>query len=227
MDINDVAVALQNLNQLLGRLIAQTALSTVIPISQGGTGATTAGQALANLGAMSTTIALSANGMAGEPPFRLIDFRNANGTALAAAAAAGVFGISVTAGTSMFLVTEAANANTKTDTAIVEYVLPPNYIAGQNLTITANANYVLGTGTLGTHTLAIAAYSTTLSGLQGANLVSTAAQNLPAAAGALTYAVDGSGLSPNGRLLLVATIVLQETGGTGNITARINSMRIG
>lgn len=226
-DLNDVAVALQNLNQLLGQLIQNTALATVVPISNGGTGATTAAQALANLGAMSTTIPLSSNGMAGSPVMPLLGFKNADGTTIAAAASAGKYGFSVTPGTSMFLLSEAANSNTKTDTALTEYELPPNYIAGDDLTLTINCNYTLGTGTLGTHTMLAAAYLVANNGTMGATIIPTAAQAIPPAAGDLAYTVLGATLLPNSRLLLGFVGVLQETGGTGNITHRVNSVRIG
>lgn len=48
--LQDLATALQNIAANLGRLIAQTSLAVVIPIGQGGTGATTAAGARANLG---------------------------------------------------------------------------------------------------------------------------------------------------------------------------------
>jgi hypothetical protein len=81
----------------------------------------------------------------------LLSFKNADGTTLAASAAAGKFGISNTFGTATYLIGEAANTNTKTDDAVVEYVLPQTYIAGTNLTLTSNVS-VAGAGTPGTKT---------------------------------------------------------------------------
>lgn len=46
----EVATALQNIALNLGRLIAQTSLAVVVPVSQGGTGATSEGGARAGLG---------------------------------------------------------------------------------------------------------------------------------------------------------------------------------
>lgn len=153
----------------------------------------------------------------------LVNFRNADGTGLAASAAAGKFGLSYTPGTAQFLLTEAANSNTKTDEAAIDIVLPPNYVNGQNITLTAHCNYTLGSGTVGTHTLAAAAYSNAADGTQGANLIATAAQTVPAADGAVTFTITGTGLAAGSHLTLTLTLVIQDTGAS-NITAQVNSL---
>lgn len=153
----------------------------------------------------------------------LIDFKNSDGTTLAASAASGKFGLSITAGTSEFLVSEAANSNTKTDVTGVEVVLPASYVAGTNITLTANTQYVLGSGTVGTHTLAAAAYLNAAAGTQGSTLIATTAQTVPAAAGNVTFTITGSSLVPGSRLWLTFTMVIQDTGGS-NITGQINSI---
>lgn len=150
-------------------------------------------------------------------------FKNSDGTTLAATAAAGKFGIAITAGTSEDLISEAANSNTKTNVAITEVVLPATYVAGSNITVTANTNYTLGSGTVGTHTLSAAAYLTTNAGVQGSTLIATAAQTVPAAAGNVTFTITGATLVPGSRLLLSFSLVIQDTGGS-NITAQINSV---
>lgn len=156
---------------------------------------------------------------------RMLDFQNSDGSVLAASAAAGKFGITLSAGTAMNLVTEAANSNTKTDVAIHEYIVPSSYVAGTNLTVTANTMYVLGSGTVGTHTLAAAAYLTANDGTQGATLIATAAQSVPAAAADVTFTITGTSLVAGSRLLLSFTLVIQDTGAS-NITAKLNSVRI-
>ncbi len=50
MGLGDLATALQNIAAQLGRLISQTSLQIVVPILQGGTGATSAAGALTSLG---------------------------------------------------------------------------------------------------------------------------------------------------------------------------------
>lgn len=57
--LSDLYAALNNIAQNLGRLIAQTALQVVVPITQGGTGATTASGARNNLGIFTGTPTVS------------------------------------------------------------------------------------------------------------------------------------------------------------------------
>jgi hypothetical protein len=47
-----------------------------------------------------------------------------------------------------------------------DYVLPRNYVAGSNLTLTVSAQYTPGSGTVGTHTLNANAYRTANDGTQ-------------------------------------------------------------
>lgn len=155
----------------------------------------------------------------------LLSARNSDGSVLAAAAAAGKFGVSLTAGTSMALLSEAANSNTKTDVAIFEIVLPANYIAATNITLLVNGNYTLGGGTVGTHTLTMSAYLCADAGTQGATIIATSAQTVAATAGDMTFTITGATLTPGARLLLSGSLVIQDTGGS-NITAQINSIRL-
>jgi hypothetical protein len=155
----------------------------------------------------------------------LTTFKNSTGTALASSAGAGVFGITISAGTSLKLLGEAANSNTKTDVAAIEVVLPSNYVAGSNITVTANTEYTLGSGTIGTHTLAAAAYDTAAAGTQASSLIATTAQTVPAAAGNVTFTITGATLSPGSRLWLTFTLAIQDSGGS-NITGQINSVKL-
>ena len=158
-------------------------------------------------------------------PLPLLNYKNSDGTTLAASAAAGKFGLSITAGTSEYLLTEAANSNTKTDVASTEVVLPSSYATGTNVTLTCNTQYTLGSGTVGTHTLAAAAYLVANAGTQGATLIATSAQTVPAAAGNVSFTITGSTLTPGARLFITNTLVIQDTGGS-NITAQLNSCNL-
>lgn len=171
-----------------------------------------------------TSATISANGLTAMR-MPLIVGKNSDGTTLAASAAAGKFAISLTAGTSEVLLSEAANSNTKTDIVVWEFALPATYIAASNITVTANCNYTLGAGTVGTHTLAMAAYLCADAGTQGATLIATAAQTVPAAAGEVTFTITGATLTPGARIMLAGTLVIQDTGAS-NITAQINSVRL-
>ena len=165
---------------------------------------------------------VSANGLAAAN-LRLGSFQNTDGSVLAAAAAAGKFGYSISLATNFNLVGEAAESNTKTDTAILDYVLPATYIAGSNITVTVHSKYT-GTGTAGTATLTAAAYRTALNGTQGANLIATAAATITNADAAYTFTITGTTLNPGDRIALSLAIALQETGGVATITAAIDSV---
>lgn len=152
--------------------------------------------------------------------------RNPDASPLAITAAAGLFGINSTPGTSILLAGESATGNTKTSVAVWEVALPSDYIAGRDVTVTANA-YAFGTGALGaTKTLTLTAYRIADgSGVEGANL-GPAASTLTTVATDFAMTVTGSTLSPSDRLLLRLTAVLQETGGVNPLTTRVHSVRV-
>lgn len=158
----------------------------------------------------------------------LTTFKNPAGTTLAASASSGEFGISNTPGTSGPALTgEVANDATVTDSAIVEFQIPNTYVAGQNLNLAVDCEYANSSGTLGTHTLAAAAYLCTPAGAQGANLVSTAAQNIGGTtAGVLNFSITGASLTPGARLMIELTTVMQTTT-AGSATSQINQVQIG
>lgn len=170
-----------------------------------------------------TTQTQAADGLP-QTPLSFTTFKNADGTTLAATASAAKFGLANTVGTSIGLVGEAANSNTKTDDAIVEVMMPPWYIAGQNFSVIVNAQ-IAGAGTPGTHTLQVKAYKMSTLGAASANL-GPVAQTITPAGADLTFTVTGTTLSPGDRVLLDLAAVIQETAAT-NINAQINSVRIG
>lgn len=165
------------------------------------------------------------NGLSNAGVLRMLEFKNNDGTTLSVSASSGKFGLTSTPGTVLQLLTEAANSNTKTDIAQIEYIVSGTYVAGTNITVTANTDYTLGSGTVGTHTLAAAAYLTANAGTQGATLIATAAQTVPATAGDVTFTITGATLTPGAHLLLTFTLVIQDSGGS-NITAHLNSVRL-
>lgn len=152
--------------------------------------------------------------------------RNSDGTALAATASAGKFGLDTgIAGAVTRLSSESATAATKTSTATWEFALPNDYVAGRDLTVTVNANFG-GTGSALTKSLTMSASSIADSaGTQTALTVSSAA-TLTNAAADYVFTITGTNLSPGQRVLLQAVIVLQENGGVNPLTARLNSVRI-
>lgn len=151
--------------------------------------------------------------------------KNTDGTGLSTSASSGKFGISVTPGTSQRLLGEAANSSTVTDVAMFEFMLPAHYRAGVGFAVVVNAKYTLGSGTIGTHTLALAAYACNSDGTQGANLVTTSAQAVSGSGGTVAFNVSGTALTAGSRVMFTLTMVIQDTGGHA-ITGQINSISL-
>lgn len=155
---------------------------------------------------------------------RMLDARNIDGSALAAAASSGKFGYAVTLGTSGNLVSEAANNNTKTDSVMWELTIPTAFKSGSSPSIIVNGNHVIGAGTLTTHTLAVHAYVANDDGTQSADIVTTGAQNTLAAAGDTTFVTSSALVQAGGKIIVEAVVVLTETA-SSNVTYKLNSMR--
>lgn len=138
--------------------------------------------------------------------------RNDDGTVLTASASAGKFGI--TNGThsapALKLVSEVANNNTKTDYMCAVLTLPPGYVAGSNLTISATVSRT-GAGTAGTNTIDVEAYKLGTDGTVGSDLCATAAQNTAATATVRNFTLTGTNLVRGDKLLVFFTVVLQES----------------
>lgn len=174
------------------------------------------------------TIASQAIGASGLVPtsLPLLNARNITGAALGAAAAANVFGYTITLATFAGLVSEAANSNAKADAALLEYVLPPNYVAGQNITVTINTTITIGGGTLSVKTIGLNAYKAANAGTQGADICATTPITIPSnAATDNVFTITGTGLVPGDKLYLKPTLSLTETGASA-VTATINSIRV-
>ncbi len=154
----------------------------------------------------------------------LLDVKLPTGLQLAVAAAAGVFGVAMTAGTSLILNGEVAQNNTKTDVGVINFRLPDSYQAGEDLTVTLNANIVIGSGTAGTKTIDLSAYEVA-AGAAGADLVTTAAQNLTNSAADYAFTVTGDSLLPGDLVQLKFTVALQETVNSP-INAKISSITV-
>lgn len=153
-----------------------------------------------------------------------LGFKNADGTAMAATAASGKFGVSVTLGTSLFLVGEAATSSGPlTDNAIIEVVLPESYQPGTNVNVLVNAQKV-GAGTTTTATVLAKAYADANNGTQGANLIATAAATVTASAADYTFVITGTSLVAGQRVTLEITSAITETAGTAT-HIQVNSVR--
>ncbi len=155
----------------------------------------------------------------------ITDFRNIDGSAMAAAASAGKFGYTITFGTSAGIIGEAAQGNTKTDDAMAELLLPPWYVAAAAVTITANVK-LIGTGVAGTHTAQVKAWRTANDGSQGADLGPGSATNITAGGADIAFVLTSASLNPGDRVMIELETILQETGAANPLTAVINSVRI-
>lgn len=157
---------------------------------------------------------------------RLTEGVNIDGSPLAAAAASGKFGNTITLGTSSALVAEVANGTTVTDSVMWDLTLPPSFPAAYNPTITVNCNHIIGSGTLGAHTIALHCYPVNNDGSHDADIVSTAAQNTPATATDVPFATAAlSELLAGGRVIVEAVANIVETS-THAVGFHINSIRI-
>lgn len=157
----------------------------------------------------------TAAGFIGTWQVPLIQGRNGNGSAFPITTpTSGDFGLIWGTGGINLLRSESANSSTITDTAVWELTLPDTYIAGTNITVQVYCGYVVGSGTIGTHTLTGAAYSiNAFGGGLSSNLIATAAQSVPSSANTLTFTITGTSLIPGARVLLSLAMALQDTGG--------------
>lgn len=164
---------------------------------------------------------IGANGLV-PTALSLMLMRTATGLVMTATPGAGVFGISVTPGTSLVLTGETATSGTKTDKAIAEYVLPENYVAGQDITVTVSAKQ---TGTATVKTIDCEAWEMASVGTAGTDLCATAVQSITTSNADYAFTITGTNLSPGDRVMIQLTSVSTEAA-AGNTNAAINSVRI-
>lgn len=153
----------------------------------------------------------------------LTDAMTAAGVFLTATPGSGNFGVSMTAGTSVALTGESTSASSKTDTALLDLVLPPTYVAGQNLTVDVNCQSA-GAGTITVETVNLNAYLVANAGTMGADLIGVSAQTITNAAADYAFTITGTGLVPGSHLLLKLVTVITTSAGAAN--SQINSLRV-
>lgn len=205
-------------NVLLGNGLAwnSTAISGDVAVSS-------AGVVTVSAAILKSKQIIGANGLS-PTALPLTGFVNADGSALAAAASSGKFGYSISLGTSFSLHGNAVTGGTETDDALFEFAVPSWYIAGQNITATANVA-LTGAGTAGTHTAQIKAFRTATNGTQGGN-IGSAAQTITPAGADLAFTISGSTLGSGDRIVFEIETVVVETGGISSLASVINSVRI-
>lgn len=149
--------------------------------------------------------------------------RNADGSVLAAAAAAGKFGQVVTLGTALTLVSEAASSNSKTSTALFALQLPQDYTAGANITVGFDQIQQGGVATV--KTLDCFAYLADGQGALGADICATAIQNMTTARSRLDFVLTGTTLTP-GAIVIIKVITVLTEAAAGSVTNSINGVSV-
>ena len=172
-----------------------------------------------------STVFGPSGGSGGVRRLNLSDVKTVAGVPVTAAAQANIFGITFTPGTSEYLLSEAANNDTKTDVGCFEKVMSDTYVAASNFNIIVNANYVIGGGTLSASSIAVAVYLGADAGTSGASIETTAAQTFTGSAADYTFAVTGTTVHPGDRIIIKITMVLTETA-SSNVTGHVNSVRL-
>lgn len=155
--------------------------------------------------------------------FALTNGKSDLGVPMTAAAGTptGTVGVSRTAGTSLVLTGEATSgAQAKTDKVIFEFDLADTYVVGTNIPLIVNQNYSGTVVTAGSTTITASAY-TEAAGVEAAVTVS-AAQQMTATAGNLTFSITGTNLVPGQHM--VVELVMLVTSASGAVTGQINSV---
>jgi len=158
----------------------------------------------------------------------LTSIRENDLTALGTAASAAKFGlVAGTHGTaSPALVSEAANANSKTDTCRLQFSVPGGYTAAQNLTVTIHA-HVDTTPLTVACTLDVQAYESTGEKGISADICATAAQDINSATWAdKSFTITGTDLVAGDVLDIELTVVANDTGGAVNKAAELGKIKI-
>lgn len=105
--------------------------------------------------------------------------------------------------------------------------LPADYVADADVRLIANAHYDDGDGgTAGTVQIDAEVYALADDGTVGSDLCATAAQDLADAAADETFVVTDSGLAAGDRLQVYLRVTVQESGDSGTLYARLNSLRL-
>lgn len=157
----------------------------------------------------------------------IVDLRNANGSGLVVTSpGAHDFVLVVNPGTAIELQGHAANAGTAVDHVVGLVTMPPWYVAGKDVTLTANTKLVVSGATAGACTLTGAAWEVAHDGsMTGTADLIGASDNIVGAGSDLTFTIAGGALSPGDHVLIELTSTVIATG-TGTVTGQVGSVRV-
>lgn len=152
-----------------------------------------------------------------------VNGRNSDGSVLAAAAAAGKWGQTITLGTAYNLVSEAASSNSKTSTLLLPIILPDDYTAGNDVTVGVDCIQTGGAATV--KTLDCLAYRVDGQGATGADICETAIQSMGTTRSVLSFVLAGETLSP-GDLVMISLVGVLTEAAAGSVLQKINGVTI-
>jgi hypothetical protein len=155
----------------------------------------------------------------------LYSARNVDGLRIATTGvASGAFLYALTPGTANTLTGHDAKNAAATDTTVFTAALPNGYVAGDDVSVIVNTS-VTGSGTLGACTLTASVYRVADTGAHSANLCTTTAPTLAAAATDHTFTVTGTTLSPGDLISTKLVMLITETADT-TINGVISGVRL-
>ena len=161
------------------------------------------------VGASGTTTGLFAT------PLTMNAMKTVAGLQMTGSASGTNWGLVYTPATGTYLTGTATSSGSSSNVASYDYVLPPNYVAGTNVTVKVACSYTDSSSTASVHTIAAAAYlNNTAAGTQGATLIATAAQVCPITTAAFeTFTITGTTLVPGSYLTLTFSAAMTNAGG--------------
>lgn len=152
---------------------------------------------------------------------------DATGLHMTSTGGAGLF--SVTSGGygagTLLLSGEGANGNTKTDTVMFEFALPPEYVAAGDLKVVVKAKYA-GAGTVGTKTLDCEAYELDDDGAVGGDICATTIATLTTSYAAYTFNITATDLVAGDKIVVFLQSVIQESISGGALTVTIGNIEV-
>ena len=159
-------------------------------------------------------------------PLTMVGMKTVAGLQMTGSASGTNFGLVYTPATGTYLIGTATSSGSTSDVASYDFVLPPNYVAGTNITVKAACYYTNGSSTASVTTMAAAAYLNNVTlGTQGSTLIPTAAQNCPITTAAQqTFTITGTSLVPGSYLTL--TFSAAVTNGAGASTEYLTGVTI-
>lgn len=157
-------------------------------------------------------------------PVSLTRMLTATGVPMTASPSGTNFGQTVSLGMSSFLTGTATSSGSQANTAIVDVVLPPWYVAGSNIALTVEGYYTNGSSTASVHTCTAYAYLNAANGTQGATIIATAPQTITITTPtAMAFTITGTTLLPGSLITLAITTNLTNAGGAS--TAFVTSVK--